>query len=84
MNEILLISNDFDKIGLIPTDFSKGFFEDVLFGHRAKRTGFKMDITEGTGVEHLYHATFKKEGYDLSKEYKEKRDIFLDIIKNEK
>jgi GT2 family glycosyltransferase len=74
----------FDKIGLVPEDFGTGFFEDVLFGYRAKRAGFKMDITEGTDVKHLYHKTFKKEGYDLSKEYQEKREIFLDIIKNEK
>jgi glycosyltransferase involved in cell wall biosynthesis len=65
-------------------DFGKGFFEDVLLGHRAKRAGFKMDITEGTGVEHLYHTTFKKEGYNISKEYQEKREIFLDIMKKER
>jgi GT2 family glycosyltransferase len=81
----LLVKRDvFDKIGLMPTDFGKGFFEDVLFGYRARRAGFKMDITEGTGVEHLYHTTFKKEGYNISKEYQEKREIFLDIIKNER
>lgn len=74
----------FDKIGLLPEDFGVGFFEDVLWGYRAKRAGFKADITEGTCVEHLYHATFLKEGYDLNKEYQEKRKIFLDIIKNEK
>lgn len=70
----------FDKIGNIPEDFSKGFFEDVLFCYRAKKAGFKLGITENTGVEHLYHATFKAEGYDLSKEYQDKRKIFLDII----
>lgn len=74
----------FDKIGLIPEDFSKGFFEDVLFGYRAKKAGFVAGITEGTGVQHLYHATFKAEGYDLAKEYQEKRQIFLEIIKKEK
>jgi GT2 family glycosyltransferase len=81
---LLVKRSVFDEIGLIPTDFGKGFFEDVLFGYRARRAGFKMDITEGTGVEHLYHKTFISEGYNLSEEYKEKRSIFLDIIKNEK
>jgi len=81
---LLVKKKVFDKIGLMPTDFGKGFFEDVLFGHRARRAGFKMDITEDTGVQHLYHATFKKEGFNISNEYQEKRKIFLDIIKNEK
>jgi len=81
---LLVKKKVFDKIGLMPTDFGKGLFEDVLFGHRARRAGFKMDITEDTGVQHLYHATFKKEGFNISNEYQEKRKIFLDIIKNEK
>jgi GT2 family glycosyltransferase len=73
----------FDKIGLIPTDFGHGFFEDVLFSCRAKKAGLRMDITENTGVKHLYHATFKAEGYNLAKEYQEKRAIFLNIVKKE-
>jgi GT2 family glycosyltransferase len=73
----------FDKIGLVPTNFQKGFFEDTLFGLRARKAGFKMDITEDTGVRHLYHQTFKAEGYNLAKEYQEKRAIFLDIVKKE-
>jgi len=81
---LLVKKSVFDKIGLMPTDFGKGFFEDVLFGYRARRAGIKMDITENTGVEHLYHTTFKKEGFNISNEYQEKREIFLDIIKNEK
>jgi GT2 family glycosyltransferase len=73
----------FDTVGLIPEDFSKGFFEDVLFCHRAKRAGFKMGIIENTGVVHKYHATFRAEGYNLAEEYVNKRKIFLDIIKKE-
>lgn len=73
----------FDTIGLIPEDFSKGFFEDVLFCHRANKARFKMGIVENTGVIHKYHQTFKKEGYNLAEEYKNKRKIFLDIIKKE-
>jgi GT2 family glycosyltransferase len=73
----------FDTIGLIPEDFGKGFWEDVLFGYRAKKAGFKMGITEGTEVKHLYHATFKAEGFNLAEEYQAKRKIFLDIIRKE-
>lgn len=80
----LLIRREvFDKVGLIPEDFGKGFFEDVLFGYRAKRAGFKLDITEGTEVQHLYHTTFKDEGYNITEEYQNKRKKFLDIIKKE-
>ena len=81
----LLVKREvFDKIGLMPEDFDKGFFEDVLFGYRAKKAGFKADITENTGVEHLYHTTFKAEGFDITKEYMTKRAKFLKIIKAEK
>jgi GT2 family glycosyltransferase len=80
---ILFKRDVINKIGLIPEDFGFGFFEDVLFCHRAKKAGFKMEITEGTKVEHLYHTTFKAEGYNLTKEYMQKRKIFLEIIKKE-
>lgn len=81
---ILIKKEVFDAIGMVPEDFSKGFFEDVLWCHRAKKHGFKMGITEETGVKHLYHQTFKSEGFNLAEEYQAKRKIFLDIIKNEK
>jgi GT2 family glycosyltransferase len=70
-----------NKIGLIPEDMNKGFWEDVLFYYRAQKAGFKARITGGTQIQHLYHATFKAEGYDLAKEYQEKRKIFLELIK---
>jgi GT2 family glycosyltransferase len=70
-----------EKIGLIPEDFNMGFFEDVLFCHRAKKTGFKMGLTENTRIQHLYHKTFTAEGYNISEEYMKKRQIFLNIIK---
>jgi len=77
----LLVKKEvFDKIGLMPEDFGTGFFEDVLFSYKAKESGFKLGITEGTGIEHLYHATFKDQNYNLAKEYEEKRKIFLNII----
>lgn len=80
---ILFKRDVIDKIGLVPENFGFGFFEDVLFCHRAEKAGFKMGITEGTQVQHLYHTTFKAEGYNISKEYMQKRKIFLDIIKKE-
>jgi len=78
----LLVKQEvFNTIGLIPEDFGLGFWEDVLFSYRAKKAGFKLGITEGTQVQHAYHATFKAEGFNLAEEYKNKRQIFLDIIK---
>jgi GT2 family glycosyltransferase len=73
-----------DSIGYIPENFGMGFFDDVLFCYRAKKAGFKMGIVENTGVIHKYHQTFKAEGYNLAEEYKNKREIFLDILENEK
>jgi O-antigen biosynthesis protein len=80
---ILIKREVIDKIGMIPENFGFGYFEDVLFCYRANKAGFKMGITEGTQVQHLYHTTFKAEGYNISKEYMTKRKIFLDIIKKE-
>lgn len=77
---LLVKASVFEKIGLLDTSFGHGYFEDVLFAYRAKKAGFKMDITENTKIEHLYHKTFISEGYDLTKEYQEKRKIFLDIL----
>lgn len=73
-----------DAIGGLSEAYGVGFFEDVEFSYRAKQQGFTAIITEGTGVIHLYHQTFKKEGFNLAKEYQEKRKIFLDIIRKEK
>lgn len=74
----------FDRIGLVPTQFEKGFWEDVLFWYRANKEGFKAKIVEGTGVTHMYHQTFKKEGYNLAQEYQRKRKIFLEILGKER
>jgi GT2 family glycosyltransferase len=72
----------YDKIGLMPERYGKGFWEDVEWGYLAKKFGFKAEITENTGVKHLYHTTFKAEGFNLSEEYHAKRKIFLEAIKN--
>lgn len=78
----LLVKKEvFDKVGVMPEDFGMGFFEDVLFSYRARKAGFKLGITEGTEVKHLYHQTFASEGYNLADEYQKKRKIFLEIIK---
>jgi len=81
----LLIKREvYDDIGPMSDKFGIGFWEDVLYSYIAKKEGFRLGITENTGVEHLYHKTFKAAGYDLAKEYKEKRKIFLDIINKKK
>ncbi|KKK76183.1 hypothetical protein LCGC14_2866240, partial [marine sediment metagenome] len=80
---ILIKREVFDTVGLIPENFSKALFEDVLFCYRAKKAGFKMGITEKTQVQHLYHVTLKAEGFNLTQEYQDKRKIFLDIIRKE-
>ena len=73
----------FDTIGLVPECFGKGFWEDVLFGYRAKKAGYRAGITEGTKIEHAYHTTFKAEGYDVTKLYQQNRQVFLDIARSE-
>ena len=78
---LLIHRRVFNKIGLVSQAFGRGFWEDVLFSYDAKKAGFKLGIVENTKVRHLYHQTFKAEGYDLNKEYHEKRKIFLEVIK---
>lgn len=83
----------FDTIGLMPENFGKGFFEDVLFGWRAKQADLKWQIADkmqynmkvkgDRRIHHQYHATFKREGYSLGVEYANKRKIFLKIIGKE-
>lgn len=80
---LLVRKEVFSQIGLIPENFGLGFFDDVLFSYRAQKMGFKMGISEGVGVSHAYHTTFKSRGIDLMQEYKKKREIFLKIIKEE-
>ena len=81
---ILFKREVFDAIGGLSEAYGAGFFEDVEFSYKAKQQGFTMGITEGTQVQHLYHTTFKAEGFNLAKEYQEKRKIFLDIIRKDK
>lgn len=71
----------FDNVGPIPEYFFPGFWEDCLWGIKARRIGLKAGIVENTEVQHAYHSTFKAEGYNLAKEYEEKRKIFLKKIK---
>lgn len=78
---LLIKKKVFDKIGLIPIEFGVGFWEDVLFNYKAKEAKFKMGITENTGVEHLYHTTFKSSGIDITKQYENNRRIFLRLIR---
>jgi GT2 family glycosyltransferase len=78
----LLIKREvFDKIGLIPEAYGRGFWEDVEFCFRAKESGFKLGIVELNGLTHLYHSTFKGEGIDVSALYNQNREIFLKRIK---
>jgi len=72
-----------EKIGPLPLNFQLGYWEDVYFCHMAKEAGFKMGITEGTEVKHLYHQTFKAEGFNLQEEYNKNRKIFLGLIGKE-
>lgn len=74
---VLINKMVFDKIGFLSEAYGKGFFDDVEFSYRAKKAGFKMNITEGTGVVHAYHTTFKSEGINLGEQYAKNRKIFL-------
>jgi GT2 family glycosyltransferase len=77
-----------ESVGLLPTDFGKGFFEDTLFCRIIKtKTDFKFGYAPELGesfIKHKEHATFKAAGYDLSKEYLDKRKIYMEIIEGKR
>jgi O-antigen biosynthesis protein len=83
----LLVKKEvFEKIGYIPECFGRGFWEDTLFSHRAKKAGFKLGITENVHpnkICHHFHTTFKLSGININKQYNENRKIFLEIINKE-
>lgn len=69
-----------DEIGVLDEAFSVGFWDDVDFCYRAKKAGYKLGIVSGIQVKHLYHQTFISSGYNINKQYKENRQVFLNKI----
>ena len=78
----LLIKREvIEKIGMFDVAFGKGFWEDTLYSYKAKKSGFKLGIAEGTEVKHLCHQTFIDSGIDVGEQYRKNREIFLSKIK---
>ena len=73
----------FEKIGLFPTDFGIGFWEDVAWHHAAKSANFKIFIVDkinNTKIQHLEHQTFRSTGININEQYTKNREIFLKYI----
>jgi len=71
----------FETIGLLPLDFSRGFWEDTLFSRVVKNSNkFKIGISNNIGIKHLGHTTFRTIGYDINKAYTENRQKYIDIV----
>jgi len=68
-------------VGMLPINFGRGFWEDTLYCRIIKNnTKYKMGVSKDIAISHMEHTTFKSIGTDLSKEYIEKRNIYIDII----
>lgn len=80
---LLLKRSVIEKIGLFPTIFGKGYWEDTLYSKVAQNSGIKMGVSpiasEGQ-IGHFEHSTFKKIAINLPEQYKKNRKIYMDII----
>lgn len=81
----LLIKREvIENAGVLPVEFGKGFWEDTLYCRVIRNTtNYKMGVTNEIPISHLEHTTFKAAGYNLSKEYQDKKKIYMKIIANE-
>lgn len=83
---MLLKRKVIEDIGLFPTEFGKGYWEDTLYSRIVQTTtSYKMAVCKNVEIVHLEHSTFKAlPGFDLYKAYNQNRSIYLDIINNKK
>ena len=72
-----------EKIGLIPINFGKGYWEDTLYSRIATdndlRLGVSSIFAEGQ-IVHYEHKTFGKTAQNLYKRYKNGQNIYRRII----
>mgnify|MGYP001571892669 FL=1 len=82
---VLVKKSVFEKIGIFPTDFGVGFWEDTAWAYEAKKY-FKIGIVDGLNGKYLLHKehqTFKAENINILEQYKKNREIFLKFIKGD-
>lgn len=83
----LLVKREvFEKVGLFPTNFGIGFWEDTAWSYviRNMYPNYKMGVVEHiypAQIEHLEHQTFRSENIDLLKQYTKNREIFMQCIR---
>lgn len=82
----LLIKREIFKIvGLIPQDFSNGFWEDTLWSFEVKNNhpNFKIGIIDGIDrikLFHKEHQTFHAENINIAEQYRKNRELFLEFV----
>jgi GT2 family glycosyltransferase len=69
----------FEQVGLFPTNFGRGYWEDTMYAIILDKLGYKMGAIVDLGIHHEEHKTFKAIGANLSKLYEKNREIFLKI-----
>lgn len=74
----------FEQIGLFPTIFNKGYWEDTLYSRIVQNKKYKIGVANNIGIKHLEHRTFLAAGYSLPKIYNENRNIYIEAIKSGK
>ena len=81
---LLMKKKVIEEIGLFPTIFGRGFFEDTLYSRiiqKSKR--FKMQAAKdigGINLKHFEHTTFKSIGINLLEEYEKKHKLYVAAI----
>ncbi|MFA5023424.1 MAG: glycosyltransferase [Patescibacteria group bacterium] len=73
----------YEFVGLFPTEFGSGFFEDALFCKIVQEDGrFKMGVSPNLGIAHFNHTTFSESRIDIPKQYNKNRKKYGEIIKH--
>jgi len=76
-----------EEIGLLPINFGRGYWEDVLYSLILKRSGVKIGVSpimDSGKIAHFEHKTFKKTNINLIEQYKKNQKIYNEIISGER
>ncbi len=66
-----------DKIGMLDEGFATGGYEDIDFGYRALKAGFRLIVAGDTHVHHEGNASFRSNSIDMAEQARKNRRSFI-------
>lgn len=70
-----------EQVGLMPTCFGRGFWEDCLWGNCVSLAGFKAGVAQNIPLSHKEHTTFKECKINITDQYKKNKKLYVEIIR---